>query len=69
MAQTMSDTDVDTVKGFDQIPEIAMPEDFWQDMPSYLARIATEYGPVFKRETPPGLQPPARLHPRSGGRS
>jgi len=57
MAQTMSDTDVDTVKGFDQIPEIAMPEDFWQDMPSYLARMATEYGAVFKRETPPGLRP------------
>ncbi len=62
MARTMSDmartmSGMDTVKGFDQMPSVALPDDFWANMPSALAHLALEHGPIFRRETPPGLRP------------
>ncbi len=47
-------------KPFDAIPEIALPDDYAEVLPSFLARMAERHGPIFRRRivpdptTPPG---------------
>ncbi len=44
-------------KSFDRIPTITLPQDYFTTMPSYLARMAREHGPIFRRMVPPHMQP------------
>jgi len=56
MEQTVTDTGA--VKSFDRMPTITtIPENFWVEMPPVMACMALEYGPVFRRVTPPNLAP------------
>jgi cytochrome P450 len=45
-----------TVKSFDEMPTISVPEDDRIEMPAFLAQMAIEHGPVFRRPTPPRQQ-------------
>ena len=40
--------------GLDQLPRLAVPEDYPRLMPSLLARMAQEHGPIFRRDWGPG---------------
>lgn len=46
----------EAAKGFDDIPTITPPHNYLVDMPSYLARMALEHGPVFKWRVPSKVQ-------------
>ena len=63
MLDTTSDTGTGTgtgtgmVEDFDRMPTVGgVPADYAVEMPSFLARMAMEHGPVFRRPTPPDLQ-------------
>jgi len=44
------------VKGFDEMPAATVPEDDAGETPAFLARMAMEHGPVFRRPTPRRLR-------------
>jgi cytochrome P450 len=41
-----------TVQGFDEIPVFTYPENYYDILPSLLARLAVEHGPILKRRIP-----------------
>ena len=41
---------------FDKIPVIQLPEDYPDVLPSFLARMAMQHGPIFRRQIPAELQ-------------
>src|SRR5947209_20603485 len=41
-----------TVKPFDEIPMIYPPDNYPDVMPRFLARMALEHGPIFRRPLP-----------------
>lgn len=43
------------MKTFDQLPIVTVDESYFTDMPNYVARLAQQNGPIFKRKIPPQL--------------
>ena len=52
----MSDSMAETIRPFDEIPIITRPDDYSLQLPEFLARMAQEHGPIFRRRMDDPMQ-------------